>query len=806
MDKPPGRSKSPNLTGCGPAKLVTLPITLNISTTTGGNFTVVVSSQNCVDTLKKIVSKKLKVAKDRICLLHRERELQEGTLKANGLQEGSKILLIPNVEAGLLAQRPENTVMQALESLNDSQVNDFLSGKTPLNLSMRLGDHMMLIQLQLSTVNPSSLHNITKPRSNYRRSNDVITSQSSVMSARNDGLDRNSHKISVELDNLLTSRLSASADVCSSTTLEGSNSSIYSGPNINSVLAKQDFENLHNIVKNLTMVQNPSLFADTTVSASQLTDFKQSKQTSICGSMSTTSFLTSNITDTKKNNTLLEQSPIKSLSNLVSTSIQATSIKQISKNNTFPKSAILSENNDCTDPISANLTSCLCKQLSSSNIIEKCECTNCRTCNNTEIGTMEKRKSSSSATNQKSSFILHKTANNTIERSKHRCYQNSCTSNVIRKNPTNLSEPDSQNQDIYRNLQDATSISNNNICNITDKKEDQRLNDDQHVASKNGNEKRTLAEASRNLTQTLRKLSKEVFTNKIEFSDEKSRNNTSGPVIESMKNHGKGIYSGTFSGTLNPALQDRYGRPKRDISTVIHILNDLLSATPHYSRGTRISFQAPSPTRSNKQISLRNQSTSTSDVCGNCFNSTKLKTCTYGECQGHNIMLPTKNQNETNSAILLGHKNNTECQSSTSMCICYKDSKSCNNQMSAGNISSLKNTASLNDRNECTCGFISTVDSTSLADACTSIHNKGICDKCKVELENNKTKYKVEQLKMVMEQRRQRREARKLKNSPYGGRVVSATNVNQLTNNSISLASPNDISSKHIPEELDTAA
>ena len=107
---------------------------------------------------------------------------------------------------------------------------------------------------------------------------------------------------------------------------------------------------------------------------------------------------------------------------------------------------------------------------------------------------------------------------------------------------------------------------------------------------------RTLAEASRNLTQTLRKLSKEVFTNKIDFSasEETPRKSGSGAVIESMKNHGKGIYSGTFSGTLNPALQDRYGRPKRDISTVIHILNDLLSATPQYHRGARISFEAPS--------------------------------------------------------------------------------------------------------------------------------------------------------------------------------------------------------------------
>ena len=38
------------------------------------------------------------------------------------------------------------------------------------------------------------------------------------------------------------------------------------------------------------------------------------------------------------------------------------------------------------------------------------------------------------------------------------------------------------------------------------------------------------------------------------------------------------------TGTLNPALQDRQGRPKRDISTIIHILNDLLCATPQYRR------------------------------------------------------------------------------------------------------------------------------------------------------------------------------------------------------------------------------
>lgn len=34
-------------------------------------------------------------------------------------------------------------------------------------------------------------------------------------------------------------------------------------------------------------------------------------------------------------------------------------------------------------------------------------------------------------------------------------------------------------------------------------------------------------------------------------------------------------------------MQDRFGRPKRDISTIIHILNDLLCATPQYRAAAR---------------------------------------------------------------------------------------------------------------------------------------------------------------------------------------------------------------------------
>lgn len=34
------------------------------------------------------------------------------------------------------------------------------------------------------------------------------------------------------------------------------------------------------------------------------------------------------------------------------------------------------------------------------------------------------------------------------------------------------------------------------------------------------------------------------------------------------------------TGTLDPSLQDTAGRPKRDIDTILQILNDLLLASP----------------------------------------------------------------------------------------------------------------------------------------------------------------------------------------------------------------------------------
>lgn len=48
-------------------------INLNFKLLTGGTFSVTVNSDISVDLLKKIVSKKLKISKEKICLMNCER-------------------------------------------------------------------------------------------------------------------------------------------------------------------------------------------------------------------------------------------------------------------------------------------------------------------------------------------------------------------------------------------------------------------------------------------------------------------------------------------------------------------------------------------------------------------------------------------------------------------------------------------------------------------------------------------------------------------------------------------------------------
>lgn len=60
---------NPITQGCGPHT----HISIHISPTTGGDFYLTVEPDITVENLKKLVSKKLKVPRDRICLLFRDK-------------------------------------------------------------------------------------------------------------------------------------------------------------------------------------------------------------------------------------------------------------------------------------------------------------------------------------------------------------------------------------------------------------------------------------------------------------------------------------------------------------------------------------------------------------------------------------------------------------------------------------------------------------------------------------------------------------------------------------------------------------
>lgn len=590
-------------------------ITLNFKLLTGGTFTVSVDNDISVDLLKKIVSKKLKISKERICLMNSERELHDGTLKENGIVNGSKIIVTPNVETGL-AQRTENTVMQALESLNDAQVNDFLSGKSPLNLSVRLGDHMMLIQLQLSTLSPSQQNSLKQKVAN-------------------------------------AAALKQEAATRSIINCDSKNVPQATGSQKRSIDAEEEMGPQRQRMK---------------------TEDEEAR------------------------------SPIKSLSSMVSTPLTTTVQNMNQQNNKFWVPPL--------DPISANLTSCLCKRLNIN-------------CNN-NCG--EQRPE---------------------PRNDEPCCSYNPKPDVAATRPIPFHQRPSSG--IVIKPKTSTAVAAEECSKPAEPTADQVLNTDNPA----------LAEASRNLTQTLRKLSKRVFTSKTHMLEastpttstssssaapqSSSRNTTSnntqsaagssGAVIESMKHHGKGIYSGTFSGTLNPALQDKNGRPKRDISTIIHILNDLLSATPQCAtrNGAKIFFEPTqtSSAPSGKIVKIKKQSSSKAS-CVQCVPNVTQSRCEYGQCNGHS-----------------------------------------------------KTTESTSTSNSCS----HLVPSTS-----TGI-TREFCGECnqtlvnrKLEIENLKTKNKLDHLKMVMQQKKEKREARKLKIAPYNAQMgIHASMDNQTSSTTLEL-------------------
>ncbi|CAH2236182.1 midnolin homolog [Pararge aegeria] len=730
------RATGTEVYGCGSPH--STDITLNIQTTTGGNFSISLNGKNTVEHLKKLVSKKLKVSKDRICLLHRERQLRDGTLEENGLLDGSRIILLPSVETGLLSQRPENSVMQALESLNDTQVNDFLSGKSPLNLTMRLGDHMMLIQLQLSTLN---------------------TTASSIAQHLRNTQAKNAARTKCESKDTPSPQVTPQKSTQSENSVPRSEKSKQEAQK--SVLQQQDIDMLQNAL---------GLYQKMTEEQFQSSSSDDKEE------MDTTNCTLIDLTETSLEN---EQSPIKSLSNLVSspinvstsegreatlgTSVKNSLIDLLSSNKSAtlatdavpstsamadkacpttshtPDSSISDDSDNFSDQ-SSFLAESTIDEYPMENLFNNAvdkglfddqdesmmdrEISNLAT---TSHGTQESsagplpsfQSLNEPLKSKRFQYMLHKTSKfkHPIGLNKQKTFIQSVVNKQKKKtsNQTETSpQPSTSRTEPYvtsaKKPVQVIDASADNSTPSTSKQVTFKAPDapkkPQRVSQTPPVDTKALIEASKNLTQKLKKLSKEVLTNKIDLRTPEETDRAKlgpGAVIETMKHHGKGIYSGTFSGTLNPALQDRFGRPKRDISTIIHILNDLLCAAPPIA----ISTKEPNFCTAN---GIEDHS-----KCLGC----NVLPCPDGHCQGHLQSVPDK------------------CTCTRKNCHCIR-------------------------LNPNICIFCDRRPDLLAGRICKS------CDSAKsLELENTKTKCKLEQLRLVMQQKKQRREARKLKTLPY---------------------------------------
>ncbi|XP_018013234.1 midnolin homolog [Hyalella azteca] len=772
---------SPSICVCG---LPLSMLSVQVQATTGNIYNLRVAHSDTVDYIRRIIAKKTKLSKERILLLYKDRQLRDGSLEEHNVRDGAKLHLVPSVETGLLSQRPEQSVMQALESLNDGQVTDFLSGKAPLNLTMRLGDHMMLIQLQLSTVSPVQHHssNRTNPHhlTTLRRGYSSSSSNSSITSSAYSNVSTNSSPDS----------LNSSTNSSSSSALSHIGNSIASSlPQPNSPLDAQ------------------SSLSTTTTSTPSTIDMPPPSSTT--NSVPSQSLRNSsnrhhhhhyhhNHKNVSPNGVgaarhhhhhghhyhhshpyyhhpypqyhLLSQ-PHSTNPSLQSSkhSTQAQPInlqQQQQQHKSFPTTNQNTYNSTGKCPSNNTNNNTVASACNASSPPHEPPCTPPRRSSSANYSPPSFSSPASSA----SSFsptsptapwspVLYSppapspSVHSASYFSSNTSYRNGGGSSFT---PTPYSNQQHQSNNSTSELPirvcphasvDDLDLSDLGL-NASQVGEDLSFNSRRGGGAVTGSvggrvrgvsavglDTRALAEASRNLTQTLRQLSSEVLTNKPSTAasshhnhhhhahhhnyagaaaaslDHKKRASPAGPyvpgqknnatvagsssscdsteprvnigpaipsdvcvapetvdvnsksgtcptpgagtdvsldsarraqvapkstrsracsstrsvnsgkcartqgwsgrpfnapgvessagdgrrgstcpphqpqgaIIESMQHHGKGVFSGTFSGTLNPALQDRQGRPKRDISTIIHILNDLLCATPHYT-------------------------------------------------------------------------------------------------------------------------------------------------------------------------------------------------------------------------------
>lgn len=162
------------------------------------------------------------------------------------------------------------------------------------------------------------------------------------------------------------------------------------------------------------------------------------------------------------------------------------------------------------------------------------------------------------------------------------------------------------------------------------------------------------------------------------------------------------------------------------------------------------------------------QSNSTSLKCQRCVKPGESSNSSTSMTDG-NTDLSSRN----NSSLLANSLNTSSSPSTLYSSLPYSN---CSNKI-----------CTLDNRNTCACR----TDDLS--------GEREMCNKCSSELENSKTKYKMDHLRLVMQQRKEKREARKMKGAPYGARLAATTTA-------AAAGSATTPSEPHIIEEVETVA
>lgn len=222
-------------------------------------------------------------------------------------------------------------------------------------------------------------------------------------------------------------------------------------------------------------------------------------------------------------------------------------------------------------------------------------------------------------------------------------------------------------------------------------------------------------------------------------------------------------------------------------------------------------------------------------MCSKC-SKTSSRNCPYGECSGHYSASSASTSTSSAVAVAPSAASVTSCKHSREDSHHHSwpcgSSSGTSGADDGSSVVTPQRPEEPMDISECHTPAKTTVK------CCCQSNMAPICSKCSsVELENNKTKVKLDQLKLVMQQKKERREARKLKNAPYSATIqgasvtTAATALAQLATNTTAAAAvgsgaaaatagaagnngstagttaaTSDVPQSHIVEEVDTAA